>query len=112
MDLETAQQLKAILKSATMTRMYRRSNVYLILVEYHNRLGSSSSQKNRKEGLQGSYEWSDLWSAVELERTNNNANGFSFPEYQLATQILGICVGQCWPPSDYVATSKGPLVHE
>ena len=50
----------------------------------------------------GSYKWLDLWSAVELERTNNDANGFSFPEYQLVTQFLGICVGQCWPLSDYV----------
>ena len=47
-----------------------------------------------QEGLQGSYKWLDLWSAVELEWTNNDANGFSFPEYQLVTQILGIFIGQ------------------
>ena len=36
----------------------------------------------------------DLWSALELERTNNDANGFSFPEYQPVTHILGICMGE------------------
>ena len=53
----------------------------------------------------GSYNWLELWRAVELEWTNNDANGLSFPEYQLVTQFLGICIGQCWPLSDYVATS-------
>ena len=45
------------------------------------------------------------------EWTNDDANGFSFPEYQLVTQqILGICVGQCWPVSDYgTTTTKSPL---
>ena len=44
--------------------------------------------------------------SVELELlTNNDANGFSFPEYQLVAQFLGICIGQCWRVSDYVITT-------
>ena len=58
-----------------------------------------------QEGLQGSYKWLELWRAVELEWTNNDANGLHFPECQLVTKFLGICIGQCWPLSDYVTTA-------
>ena len=37
-------------------------------------------------------------------------NGFRFPEYQQVTLILGICMGQCWPLSDYVTTTTMALL--